>query len=59
MFFIRSGAKSCKSCKISSDLVKSFQTNTYFQKIGFDTAENGPLKACQNLPQLEEHLEAT
>ena len=33
------------------DLVKSFQTSIYYllAKIGFDTAENGPLKICQKL----------
>ena len=31
------------------DLVKGFQTNIYLKKIGFDTAENGPVKACQTV----------
>ena len=32
-------------------LVKNFQTSIYYLlgKIGVDTAENGPLKVCQNL----------
>ena len=34
-----------------ADLVKSFQTSIYFllAKLGFDTADNGPLKVCQKL----------
>ena len=33
-----------------ADLVKSFQTSIYclLAKFGFDTADNGPLKVCQN-----------
>ena len=33
------------------DLVKSFQTSTYYllAKFGFDTAENEPIKVCQKL----------
>ena len=33
------------------DIVKSFQTSIYYllAKVGFDTAENEPLKVCQKL----------
>ena len=38
------------------DLVKSFlKKNKYLlEKIGVDTAENGPLKVCQNLTETSE-----
>ena len=43
-FRIRNGAKVCKSCR-SQEL-----SNEYFlSKIGFDTAESGPLKVGQQL----------
>ena len=40
-----------QKCANLVDLVKSFQTNIYYlvAKLGFDTAENGPLKVCQKL----------
>ena len=42
--------KGAEVCVNLVDLVKSFQTSTYYllAKIGVDTAENGPLKVCQN-----------
>ena len=40
-----SGAKVCTSCRSRHDL-----SNEYLlAKIGFDTAENGPLQVCQRL----------
>ena len=41
------------------DLVKSFQTSTYYilTKNGFDTAENGPLKVCQEVSNSYKKLE--
>ena len=38
------GAKACKSCRSRQEL-----SNEYLvAKFGFDTAENGLLKVCQN-----------
>ena len=38
------GAKACKSCRSRQEL-----SNEYLlAKFGVDTAENGPLKVCQN-----------
>ena len=44
-FWMRSGAKVCKSCRSRQEL-----SNEYLiAKIRFDTAENEPLKVCQEL----------
>ena len=39
-----------------ADLVKSFHTSIYYllAKVGVDTAENGPLKVCQNFAKVEQ-----
>ena len=44
-FRIWSGAKACKSCRSRQEL----SNERLLAKIGFDTAENGPLKVCQQL----------
>ena len=39
------GAKACKSCRSRQEL----SNEDLLGKFGFDTAENEPLKVCQNL----------
>ena len=39
------GTKVCKSCRSRQEL----SNERSLAKIGFDTAENGPLKVCQQL----------
>jgi hypothetical protein len=41
-----------QKCVNIIDLVKSFQTSSYLQKFGFDTAENEPLKVCQKIAKV-------
>ena len=47
-------SKGAQACINLGDLVESFLTSIQYldsllAKIGFDTAENGPLKVCQEL----------
>ena len=53
-----------QSCVNLVDLVKSFQTSIFFffARLGFDAAENEPLKVCQKFKisqKLETKLEKT
>ena len=51
---IRSGANVCKSCRSRRELSDEYLV----AKIGFDTAENEPLKVCQKKgKRLETKLE--
>ena len=50
VFLLDSKGAKVQRCVNLVDLVKSFQTSSYFKyKFGFDTAENEPLKVCQKL----------
>ena len=46
---MRSGAKDCKSCRSRQGLSKEY----LLAEIGFDTAENGPLKVCKKLTNIQ------
>ena len=53
VFLLDSKGAEVQKCENLVDLVKSFQTSIYYllAQFGVDTAENGPLKVCQQLPK--------